>query len=42
MRARWGDVLDRDPALNPNRALSDPTRRLAYPPRARKPWRIAP
>jgi GT2 family glycosyltransferase len=39
MRERWGHRLQCDRAVNPNRAFSDPTRRLADPPRSVKPWR---
>jgi hypothetical protein len=39
MRARWADVLDNDPAGNPNLSLENGDFELAFPPRARKPWK---
>ena len=39
MRQRWGQLLDEDPAYNPNLALIEPGFALAFPPRATKPWR---
>jgi GT2 family glycosyltransferase len=41
MRARWADVLDNDPAGNPNLSLENGDFELAFPPRARKPWKEA-
>ncbi len=38
MRARWGDILDRDPYWNPNLSLSSGARHLAPFPRRPKPW----
>ena len=40
MKRRWGHLLRNDPSHNPNLAL-DPSSpwRLAFPPRARYPWR---
>lgn len=35
MRRRWGDVLDNDPAYNPNLALNGRMFSLSFPPRAR-------
>jgi GT2 family glycosyltransferase len=41
MLGRWGDKLRSDPAYNPNLSLESFTMELAWPPRARKPWRPA-
>jgi len=37
--ARWGEALRNDPAYNPNLTLEAEDFSLAWPPRARKPWR---
>ncbi|WP_395392698.1 glycosyltransferase [Novosphingobium sp. BL-8A] len=39
MRARWGAQLDNDPFYNPNLTLADEDYKLAFPPRASRPWR---
>lgn len=40
MHAKWGRVLEEDPFYNPNLSLvSDQQWKLAFPPRAAKPWR---
>lgn len=39
MRDRWGPLLDRDPAYNPNLTLIHADGSLAFPPRAVSPWR---
>lgn len=38
MKLKWGNVLDEDPYYNPNLTIRHEDFRLAYPPRARKPW----
>jgi len=38
MHARWGDVLQNDPAYNSNLTLESEDFALAWPPRVRKPW----
>jgi GT2 family glycosyltransferase len=38
LRQRWGTLLARDPAYNPNLALGRESFRLAFPPRVEKPW----
>jgi O-antigen biosynthesis protein len=38
MLKRWGEVLPRDPALNPNLTLDRADFSLAFPPRTTKPW----
>ena len=38
LQKRWGQMLDRDPAWNPNLALDGARIRLANPPRIAKPW----
>lgn len=40
MKARWGDLLQRDPAFNPNLSLDRAWPQLATPPREAKPWRV--
>jgi GT2 family glycosyltransferase len=37
--ARWGELLRNDPAYNPNLTLESEDFALAWPPRARKPWK---
>lgn len=39
LAGRWGAALERDPFYNPNLTLDDESFRLAFPPRAGKPWR---
>jgi GT2 family glycosyltransferase len=39
LRARWGKALLNDPAYNPNLTLDATNFSLAWPPRARPPWR---
>jgi len=39
MKARWGGVLETDPAYNPNLSLESLQMELAWPPRQRKPWK---
>jgi O-antigen biosynthesis protein len=39
MKARWGAALVADPAYNPNLSLESLQMELAWPPRARKPWK---
>jgi GT2 family glycosyltransferase len=39
MHARWGHLLQNDPAYNPNLTLESEDFALAWPPRVRKPWR---
>ena len=39
MKNRWGGKLIVDPAYNPNLSLEADDFSLAYPPRARRPWR---
>ena len=38
MRLRWGEKLLRDPFYSPNLSLADSDVRLAFPPRAPRPW----
>lgn len=38
MHSRWGALLSRDPAYNPNLTLNAPWPLLAHPPRSEKPW----
>jgi GT2 family glycosyltransferase len=38
MRRRWADVLERDPAYNPNLSLAGESFGLAFPPRTGRPW----
>jgi O-antigen biosynthesis protein len=38
MKQRWGDLLLKDPAYNPNLALGRAPFMLAFPPRIPKPW----
>jgi len=38
MHARWGHLLQNDPAYNPNLTLESEDFALAWPPRVRKPW----
>ncbi|VVM06547.1 partial O-antigen biosynthesis protein, partial [Methylacidimicrobium tartarophylax] len=38
-RARWAEVIERDPAYNPNLSLEGGGYSLAWPPRIRRPWR---
>jgi GT2 family glycosyltransferase len=37
--SRWGELLRNDPAYNPNLTLESEDFALAWPPRARRPWR---
>jgi len=39
MKARWGSVLEADPAYNPNLSLESLQMELAWPPRASRPWK---
>ncbi len=39
MRARWGEMMECDPAHNPNLSLDNVWPALAVAPRVRKPWR---
>jgi glycosyltransferase involved in cell wall biosynthesis/2-polyprenyl-3-methyl-5-hydroxy-6-metoxy-1,4-benzoquinol methylase len=39
MLTRWKDVLEHDPAYNQNLSLTSESFALAWPPRARKPWK---
>ncbi len=40
MRATWGDLLEHDPAYNPNLSLGENLFTLAFPPRlSRQPWK---
>ena len=39
LRKRWGPLLADDPAYNPNLTLDAKNVSLAWPPRAKKPWR---
>lgn len=41
MQWRWGMVLKRDPAYNPNLTLEREDFSLAFPPRVTRPWRKA-
>lgn len=41
MRSRWGEILGRDPAYNPNLALDKPWPTPAAVPRITKPYRLA-
>lgn len=38
MQNKWGHILYRDPAYNPNLTLEKEDFSLAFPPRIRKPW----
>lgn len=38
LRARWGGILDNDPAWNPNLYLDGAWPSTAHPPRTKKPW----
>ncbi|MGE3153732.1 MAG: glycosyltransferase [Nitrospiraceae bacterium] len=38
MKARWGDVLTKDPFYSPNLSLDDHDFNLAFPPRVCRPW----
>jgi O-antigen biosynthesis protein len=38
MKQRWGDLLLKDPAYNPNLAVGRAPFLLAFPPRVTKPW----
>ena len=38
MKERWGDLLLKDPAYNPNLAVGRAPFLLAFPPRITKPW----
>jgi glycosyltransferase involved in cell wall biosynthesis len=38
MKAKWGDMLQRDPFYNPNLSLGENLFALAFPPRTTKPW----
>ena len=38
MKAKWGDILQRDPFYNPNLSLDETLFTLAFPPRTTKPW----
>lgn len=38
MRGRWSRVISNDPFYNPNLSLNHDDFRLAFPPRAAKPW----
>lgn len=38
MNERWGSILMTDPFYNPNLSLTATDCRLAWPPRARRPW----
>lgn len=38
MRTRWGELLQRDPAYNPNLTLDEEDLALAWPPRIAPPW----
>src|SRR5450756_1539302 len=42
MQWRWGPLLARDPAYNPNNTLHRHDFSLAWPPRRRLPWRPEP
>ncbi len=39
MHKRWGEMLERDPAYNPNLSLAAADFTLAFPPRTQDPWR---
>jgi len=39
MKRKWGPALERDPAYSPNLSLESLQMEIAWPPRARKPWR---
>ena len=39
MRTTWGDLLEHDPAYNPNLSLGENLFTLAFPPRLRRPWK---
>lgn len=41
MKRKWGPALERDPAYSPNLSLESLQMEIAWPPRARKPWRPA-
>lgn len=38
-REAWGDVMENDPAYNPNLSLQTEDFALAWPPRVRRPWK---
>jgi GT2 family glycosyltransferase len=38
MKAKWADMLQRDPFYNPNLSLGENLFTLAFPPRTTKPW----
>jgi len=40
MQRRWGELLQNDPAYNPNLTLEQGDFSLAFPPRRKKPWRM--
>lgn len=42
MQWRWGAILKRDPAYNPNLTLDREDFSLAWPPRVQHPWRLEP
>lgn len=42
MQWRWGAILKRDPAYNPNLTLDREDFSLAWPPRVQHPWRLKP
>lgn len=39
MKQKWGTTLEQDPAYSPNLSLESLQMEIAWPPRARKPWK---